>query len=186
MALAAFATGVAYGVRSWIIKDLDKLATLDSLVICWLALQTAVDLLIAGVLSFALYRSRTKIRRTNKVVYRLIRTAIQTGVFSTIFAMGYLVAFLVSPEANFDMLFGFPFGCVYTLTFMDNLIIREGLKEMLSGPVDLNLSNFIWGTQQPRDTLNEIELAPQREPQECSSDDLPMDSYGRKSRELTD
>lgn len=44
-------------------------------------------------MAHVLWRSKTGYRRTDSVIHRLIRGAVQTGVFSTFFAAGDLICF---------------------------------------------------------------------------------------------
>ncbi|KAF5356928.1 hypothetical protein D9756_006506 [Leucocoprinus leucothites] len=100
LALASFSTGVASGIRAWIIVDMTKLNALNTLVTWWLTLQMVVDTSIAVVMAYTLWRSKTGYRKTDSVIHRLIRGAIQTGVFSTIFAAGDLICFICSPKTQ--------------------------------------------------------------------------------------
>ncbi|RDB29913.1 hypothetical protein Hypma_014087 [Hypsizygus marmoreus] len=163
-ALFAFALGVACGTKAWIIKTSSELLVLQPLVTLWLAVQTAIDLVIAGLMARLLYRSRTGFRNTDTVIKRLIRGAIQTGCFAAIFVMGDLIAFLVSTDSNLYGMFAIPLGRIYTNTLMDTLIVRSGLKDLLNGAVDLGdpHTHNIWGesiiSRTPATTSN-IELS---------------------------
>ncbi|KAF9010171.1 hypothetical protein BDQ17DRAFT_1004688 [Cyathus striatus] len=141
LALASFSTGVACGTQAWIIKEAAKLDVLTTQVTWWLGLQTTVDFLIAGLMCWTLWKSRTSYRRTNTVINRLMRGAIQTGFFAAIFAMGDLIAFSTSPTTNFYGMFAIPIGRIYTNTLMDVLNMRDSLQEMLTEPVELSVSS---------------------------------------------
>ena len=58
---------------------------------------------ISGILVTKLYFSRTQFHQTNTVIYRLMRVAIQTGAFATIFAIGDLVSFCEAFPSNCDL-----------------------------------------------------------------------------------
>jgi hypothetical protein len=44
-------------------------------------------------MAYVLWKSRTGFRTTDSVIYKLIRGAIQTGIFATVFAAGDLISF---------------------------------------------------------------------------------------------
>jgi hypothetical protein len=59
-------------------------------------------------------RSRTGFRKTDTVLNRLIRGAIQTGLFTGIFSMADLITFVVLPNTNVYVMFAIPLGRIYT------------------------------------------------------------------------
>ena len=59
-------------------------------------------------------RSRTGFRKTDTILNRLIRGAIQTGLFAGIFSLGNLVSFVVLTGTNFFGMFAIPVGRIYT------------------------------------------------------------------------
>ena len=80
-----------------------------------------------------LSRSRTGIRKTDTILNRFIRGAIQTGLFASIFALGNLICFVVLPETNFYGMFAIPIGRIYTNTLLDTLLCRELLNAVTDG-----------------------------------------------------
>ena len=67
-----------------------------------------------GTLGVILARSRTGFRKTDTVINRLIRGAIQTGLFAGIFSLGDLVTFIRWPNTNMYGMFAIPIGRIYT------------------------------------------------------------------------
>lgn len=85
------------------------------------------------------------------ILNRLIRGAIQTGLFAGIFSMGALITFVVLPSTNLFGMFGIPLGRIYTnvsvvsnkpmlhlilssrQTLLDSLLTRESLKAEMEG-----------------------------------------------------
>jgi len=125
-----FVFGVYSGVRSGVIKEVKNFSPLNPFVICWLGFQTVADLLITAVLSFVLARSRTGFRKTDTVVNRLIRGAIQTGLFAALFALADLFSFVLHKNTNLYAMFAYPIGRIYTNTLLDTLNSRIELKQM--------------------------------------------------------
>ncbi|KAH7886537.1 hypothetical protein F5I97DRAFT_1003507 [Phlebopus sp. FC_14] len=136
MALPSFALGMACGIKAWIIKVLSELPSITPLVIAWLAMQVAVDTFITVTLTIILMRSKTGFRKTDTVVNRLIRGAIQTGLFAGIFSLGDLITFTALPTTNLYGMFAIPIGRIYTNTLLDTLLTRQELKSQMAGTYD--------------------------------------------------
>ena len=98
-----------------------------------------------------LYTSRTLVRQTNTVVYRLIRASVQTGIFCTIFAVGDLIVFRKTPPLEIMLadlalyivvwqqthlcgMFAFPTGRIYSYVSMFQLHL--GAKDKTSDLLD--------------------------------------------------
>ncbi|KAH8094483.1 hypothetical protein BXZ70DRAFT_1034476 [Cristinia sonorae] len=141
LAVPSFALGMACGIRAWIINVLAELVVLGPLVTAWLSMQVGIDMFITVTLSLTLWRSRTGFRRTDTVLNRLIRGAIQTGLFAGIFSMGDLATFLKYPDTNFYGMFAIPIGRIYTNTLLDTLLARDELRDRLGGAMDVEESN---------------------------------------------
>ncbi|KIJ62389.1 hypothetical protein HYDPIDRAFT_136040 [Hydnomerulius pinastri MD-312] len=137
LAIPSFALGMACGIRAWMIKVLSELPSITPMVIAWLAMQVVVDAFITGTLIIILSRSRTGFRKTDTVLNRLIRGAIQTGLFAGIFSMGDLITFVALPTTNLYGMFAIPIGRIYTNTLLDTLLTREELKSQMAGTYEV-------------------------------------------------
>ncbi|KAH8079816.1 hypothetical protein BXZ70DRAFT_960640 [Cristinia sonorae] len=153
LAVPSCALGIACGIKAWMIKVLIKLVVLGPLVTAWLAMQVGIDMFITITLSLVLWRSRTGFRKTDSVLHRLIRGAIQTGLFAGIFSLGDLATFLKYPDTNLYGMFAIPIGRIYTNTLLDTLLTRDELRERLGGAVDMESSNV-------RTKLSDMRWAP--------------------------
>ncbi|EPQ59857.1 hypothetical protein GLOTRDRAFT_126152 [Gloeophyllum trabeum ATCC 11539] len=162
LSLVGFVSGVVAGIRSGIIQDVAGFGVLAPLVICWLGFQTAADLSITFVLSWALYRSRGGIQRTNRILNRLIRGAVQTGLFASIFALGDLFGFLLHRQTNLYAMFAYPIGRIYTNTLLDTLNGRTSLASMNGSGVEFDTESnglrFRGTTRSALDTNANIRL----------------------------
>ncbi|KAF8078980.1 hypothetical protein FPV67DRAFT_89118 [Lyophyllum atratum] len=138
LSFVGFVFGVYSGVMSGVINDVSKFGPLKPFVVCWLGFQTSADLMITFVLSYVLTRSRTGFRKTDTIINRLIRGAIQTGTFSSLFAVGDLVSFTLYGDTNFYAMFAYPIGRIYTNTLLDTLNARLELKKNMSNTVDVD------------------------------------------------
>ncbi|KAJ7131282.1 hypothetical protein C8R44DRAFT_978203 [Mycena epipterygia] len=165
-ALAACGTGFAAAIQSATVisSELAKLTVLQSVIEVNLALQCAVDVLIAIILSIMFSSSKTSFTPMDKVLNRLIRTAIQSGFFTGIFALGTLLSFHFSPGTYLLAMFAFPIGRIYThvkrstrvyiqlrsdisipssQTMMHHFVGREELRNILSNGVNIiPVTNF--------------------------------------------
>ncbi|KAK0445139.1 hypothetical protein EV421DRAFT_340919 [Armillaria borealis] len=140
LSMGNFVAAIIGSVKSWMAKNVYDQRNIKVYLIAWLSIQAGVDIIVAGTLSYALYRARTGYHRTDSVIYRLIRGAVQTGLFACIFAMGHLTAFLISPDTLVYAFFAGSTGRMYSITLMDTLHSRNQLRDALSGTMDVNSS----------------------------------------------
>ncbi|KAJ7913902.1 hypothetical protein B0H13DRAFT_2270994 [Mycena leptocephala] len=130
LSTGGFISGCIAGVKSGIIKEVSKFKSIVPLVICWLTLLSSVDILITAVLTFVLIRSKTGFHRTDTIINRLIRGAIQTGLFVSIFALGDLFSFIFAGKTTFYAMFAYPIGRIYTNTLLNTLNARIVFLQM--------------------------------------------------------
>ncbi|KAF9016161.1 hypothetical protein BDZ89DRAFT_414354 [Hymenopellis radicata] len=140
LSLGTFAGALTSGIKTWRLSSIGDVHSLKNYLYVWQGLQTATDLIVCCTLSYALYRSRTGFEHTDSVIYRLIRSAVQTGVFVVIFAMGHLISYILSPDTLIYSVFAACTGRMYSITLMDTLHCRSQLRAILSGPVDITPS----------------------------------------------
>ena len=69
-------------------------------------------LLVTLVIVFS--RSRTGFRKTNTIINRFIRCAVQTGLFAGIFSLCNLITFVRLPDMSLYGMFAIPLGRIYT------------------------------------------------------------------------
>ncbi|KAL4062145.1 hypothetical protein J3A83DRAFT_4112953, partial [Scleroderma citrinum] len=132
LALITFSLGVGCGIWAWIIHVIAELPRIKSIVIAWLSMQVFLDTLITAVLSITLTRAKTGYPPSDTVVRRLIRGAIQTGLFASIFALGDLICFFALPSSFMYAMFATPIGRIYSNTLLDTLLVRKSLRVQLS------------------------------------------------------
>ncbi|KAI0078275.1 hypothetical protein K474DRAFT_1706666 [Panus rudis PR-1116 ss-1] len=163
--------GIITGIRAMILQELDKLVALEKIIIGWLTLQVSCDFLITGTLIYILWNSRTGFRKTDSVLYRLMRGAIQTGLFAGIFSIADLITFLALPQTNLYGMFAIPIGRIYTNTLLDTLLARDELREKLAASVDMDTtrgaglqqlsgrSTVQWAKREPPVQLTEVSVS---------------------------
>ncbi|KAJ7463562.1 hypothetical protein FB451DRAFT_1492907 [Mycena latifolia] len=139
-ALATCGMGIAAGIQALILSELAKLIALQPVVeaiLLYNALSMSSLLVSCAVLTVIFSRSKTNFGRTDEVLNRFIRTAIQFGFFTAVFALGSLLSFRFSPGTFMIGLFSIPIGRIYTHTMMDYLITREQLRNLLANEGNL-------------------------------------------------
>ncbi|KAF8966590.1 hypothetical protein BDZ97DRAFT_1938450 [Flammula alnicola] len=136
LSVLGFFFAVYAGIYSGILRDVAKFGVLGPFVTCWLVFQTSADILITVVLAIALSRSRTGFRRTDTIINRIIRGAVQTGLFASVFALADLYSFQMHRNTNVYAMFVYPLGRIYTNTLLDTLNARTALKSLGDDPAD--------------------------------------------------
>ncbi|KAH8814729.1 hypothetical protein DL96DRAFT_422876 [Flagelloscypha sp. PMI_526] len=123
----SFVSAFVLGIRALAATDISQWGALVPAAVSWTTLQTLGDIMITGTLIWCLQKSRTGFARTNNILNRLIRGAISTGLFTSIFALGDLLCFTLNRTTNLYIMFVWPIGRVYTITILETLIVRKRL-----------------------------------------------------------
>ncbi|KAH8917472.1 hypothetical protein BT69DRAFT_1354704 [Atractiella rhizophila] len=127
LSFASCVTLTIFNFRFDLIHDRNKLTTI---VIIFLSSSSGTDVLIAAFLTASLlrWRKRTSNLGTKSVIADLIITTVETGTFTSLWALAVLFAFLSKKESNIAPGIAFPLGHGYVLTMMFNLLLRNGPK----------------------------------------------------------
>ncbi|EIW83156.1 hypothetical protein CONPUDRAFT_89135 [Coniophora puteana RWD-64-598 SS2] len=144
LAVPCFVLGMACGIKAWNIKYMAQMVSITNLATAWLVSQVTVDTIVTGVMTYMLSRSRTGFQKTDNVINRLIRGAVQTGLFAGIFSLGDMITFLLWPETNLYGMFAIPIGRIYTNTLLDTLLSRHDLRDQMTGTINMD-SMSAWG-----------------------------------------
>ncbi|KAJ6466971.1 hypothetical protein C8R45DRAFT_1020666 [Mycena sanguinolenta] len=124
----SFATSVlAFGL------PFDQGSRLTPVADSWLALATVNDLALTFSVIYYLYQSRTGYSRTDSVITRLIRSAVESAAFASFFSIMVLIMFTRLPLTGFHLMFSQPMGRIYTSTLLSTLNGRESLRHDLQG-----------------------------------------------------
>ncbi|TFK20007.1 hypothetical protein FA15DRAFT_673921 [Coprinopsis marcescibilis] len=129
--LVTLALGFVCAVKAWSIRLATELAGLRPYLTAWLCLEMAIDVVICGMLLYTLGESRTGFAKSDTVIRRLMRAAIQTGCFAGIFAAITLILFLTKGDTQLFSMFGIPIGRVYSNTLMDTILCRGELRDLV-------------------------------------------------------
>ncbi|KAN0073599.1 hypothetical protein V8E55_012206 [Tylopilus felleus] len=129
LAIPSFILGTIVSIKASIIKVLSEFPWFTPIAVAWLSTQLAVDIFITTTLVIIFSRSRTGFHKTDTILNRLIRCAVQTGLFSGFFSLGNLITFVIFPDTDLYVMFAIPLGRIYTNTLLDILLTRQLLKE---------------------------------------------------------
>ncbi|KAH8831153.1 hypothetical protein DL96DRAFT_1586640 [Flagelloscypha sp. PMI_526] len=143
--LAACVIGITGSIQAGLLADVTKFNTLIPQATAWLSMEASVDILITAILSRALWRSKTGFARTNTIVNRCIRAAIQSGLFSSICAILNLLAFVFWTETFLFTTFNWPLGRIYSNSLLYTLVARKefaAIASASSAPRDSGLESF--------------------------------------------
>ncbi|KAH8828253.1 hypothetical protein DL96DRAFT_1162707 [Flagelloscypha sp. PMI_526] len=186
-----FGLGTIVGIRSFILAKRSgyrELKTLRTMVAIWLGFQVATDLTIngkycllsnvpvsrqidSGYLAFLLSTSRTGFPSTDRLVNRLIKTAIQSGFFCSLFAIGDIIAFATRPTTSLYGIFAIPIGRIYTNALMDTLLVREKSSSPVTydstGSKYLPISRRRQSNQNSRSRSFRIQVCEHDSPHQC-------------------
>ncbi|KZV83565.1 hypothetical protein EXIGLDRAFT_842856 [Exidia glandulosa HHB12029] len=136
LAVAVFCVGFTAAIKMWTFdfsKGLAGFNVAEDLILAWHSLEVALNFLISGALIYVLSRSRTGFKGTDSLINSLIRGAVQTGCFSSIFSLIVIITYTQMPvETSICLIFILPLGRVYSVTLMDTVISREMLKRDIS------------------------------------------------------
>ncbi|KAJ7814787.1 hypothetical protein B0H14DRAFT_2849650, partial [Mycena olivaceomarginata] len=102
----------------------------------WLAITVVNDLSLTLSLIYYLHQHRTGFTKTDTVIRRLMRSALESAAFATFFSIMILIMFTVLPKTGLHLMFSQPMGRIYTST----LNARETLRDGMGGTFELGES----------------------------------------------
>ncbi|TRM58826.1 hypothetical protein BD626DRAFT_180211 [Schizophyllum amplum] len=146
--LAEFGCCLAFASLSLHLKTFVELAELSPLSISVNALAAAGDVLIAVILCTLLHRSRTGFHRSDTIINKLIIFAVNTGVLTSLCAVGSLISITVAGNTFWYIAFFFCMGRLYSNSLLATLNARKMIRGSADGAFsseDNNVSIFAKG-----------------------------------------
>lgn len=142
LSLAQGGCGIAGGVLATLLSNAADFKVLIPVATSWLSIAVFTDVLITVILFFYLRRSKTGFSKTDTIIERLIRTAIETAAVGAIFCIVDVIVFTTRGNTNLHYFFALPQGRIYTNTLMLTLNSRSGLREHLhsNNPQSISLA----------------------------------------------
>ncbi|KAI0265453.1 hypothetical protein BC834DRAFT_970219 [Gloeopeniophorella convolvens] len=139
-------TGTSVSILSWTTtthpwrQHASGLSVFSVLVVFVAISQVLSAVLINGLLMRALHKSRSGFLRSDTVISYLIRQAIQTGLFASIFSIANLVTWRCFRTTNVFSIFSLNLGLLDTMAIMESLLSREMLREWIERPNDTDVT----------------------------------------------
>jgi len=130
--LAQGACGFAGGILATINPDPANFSALLPVATSWISIAVFVDVCITLSLFYFLHRSKTGFKKTDNIIERLIRTAIETSSIGAIFCIIDVIVFTTRIDTNLHFFFALPQGRIYTNTLMMTLNSRATLREEMN------------------------------------------------------
>ncbi|KAF8526947.1 hypothetical protein BU17DRAFT_61922 [Hysterangium stoloniferum] len=92
-----------------------------------LAVAVVTDVILAGCLSFYLYKSRTGFQRSDDMITKLIALTITTGLLTTLSLCLRFAKYVVAPEDFYLLFFNFMLGKLYINSLLTSLNSRAAI-----------------------------------------------------------
>jgi len=148
LALTSTAGGFITGVKVAILKLFALKPELHWPALLWWLTSTAADLLITGTLVRSLSKRKTGFVSTDNVIDKIIRSTVQTGMITSIFAIGDVVCFLALPHTAINFAWDITLAKLYATCLMSTLngraalmnVTTEGSKAYRSALVNSSMS----------------------------------------------
>lgn len=124
---------LAYTIISLQFHTFSEVTRLKGLSLSVNSLAAIGDVVIAGSLCTILYRSRTGFHRSDTIITKLIIFSVNTGLLTSVCALGSLVSILAWPTTFIYIAFYFCIGRLYTNSLLATLNARKKLRELSDG-----------------------------------------------------
>ncbi|KIY72490.1 hypothetical protein CYLTODRAFT_417883 [Cylindrobasidium torrendii FP15055 ss-10] len=125
--VAQFVLAVIYAVKCGTIPA-EEIPSLTNLVTAVNSIGAGLDILIAFVMIAVLLRNRTGFRKTDSVITKLVAYCVNSGLLTSICALGTLLALRIAPNTYIAYPFYFCLGRVYVISLLASLNGRKGIK----------------------------------------------------------
>ncbi|KZO90130.1 hypothetical protein CALVIDRAFT_523162 [Calocera viscosa TUFC12733] len=126
--------GLGTGIGALWLSDISLFYQLEPIAGVWFCTQVACDLLITTTLILTLNKERTGFKYTDSTINRLIRVAVETAAFATIFCVLDMTMFFAESGNNLHLAFALPMGRIYSNTLLATLNSRGTQRELLASP----------------------------------------------------
>ncbi|PPQ95697.1 hypothetical protein CVT26_008380 [Gymnopilus dilepis] len=128
LALLVFITGNAFASKGFVLKTFARLNDVSFYLYTSFAAAVVADTLVALSLCTLLFNSRTGIKRTDSVVKVMMAFVINTGLLTSVCAMGCLVTYAIWPDKFIFMGLYFALSKLYVNSLLASLNARSSLR----------------------------------------------------------
>ncbi|KAI9465031.1 hypothetical protein BJY52DRAFT_1393298 [Lactarius psammicola] len=136
-------TGFFFTAKDFIMKDISKVFHTYYWLSC-AAMGSAllVDILVAGMMCWALYRKKTGFARTDSMIMTLMAYTINSGLLTCLLGTAMTVAFVFAPASMMQVAFFWIMGKCYVNSLLAMLNTRDYVRERSSAENTDNAFNL--------------------------------------------
>lgn len=132
LALVSFGGGTWTTVKLVVIKLFSRKPELHEPALIWFISSCIADVLITAVLVFSLSKRKTGFTSTDDAISKIIRMTVQTGLLTSLFAIGDVVFFMTLPHTALNFLWDLALSKLYTNCLLSTLNARATLNNTTS------------------------------------------------------
>ncbi|KAG9019136.1 hypothetical protein FRB90_006204, partial [Tulasnella sp. 427] len=129
--LTSLASGIASTIMFQNIQRLSRVPEIPGPILVFLIGTAVVDLGIAAVLVWSITRVKSKFRKTETIIGRIIRITFQTSALTATIAVLNVVLYLTLPGEAYHLLPQLIMGKIYVISVMVTLSARSAIREIL-------------------------------------------------------
>lgn len=129
--LTALASGIASTVKFEMVRRLSRVPEIPIPISIFLIGTAVVDLGIASVLIWNITRVKSRFRKTETIIGRIIRLTFQTSALTATIAVLNVILYLALPGEAYHLLPQLVMGKIYVISVMVTLSARTGMREIL-------------------------------------------------------
>lgn len=129
--LTSLGAGFASTIKFQMIKRLSLVPNIPGPILVFLIGTAVVDLYIAIVLIWSITRVKTRFRKTETIIARIIRLTFQTSALTATIAILNVVLYLALPGQAYHLLPQMIMGKIYVISVMVTLSARTGMREIM-------------------------------------------------------
>ncbi|KAL5482979.1 hypothetical protein ACEPAI_9574 [Sanghuangporus weigelae] len=153
LSISSFALSVVFTVKGHQLKTFSRLKEIYALNRSINVINAVTDVSIAAALIYLLNKSRTGFRRSNHIINHLIFYSLNTGLLTSIDAIGSLVGNVVWGDTFIYIFFFVNISRLYTNSFLATLNTRKGIHG-----IDENSNGQSFSVSQSRFHSRAVEL----------------------------
>ncbi|KAJ7793716.1 hypothetical protein B0H14DRAFT_3497788 [Mycena olivaceomarginata] len=124
LSLSSFAAGITVSAKVIAFPEFRSFENFTIVVIVWLVLSAACDIVIAVGMTHALYTRKTGLSAIDGRINQIIRLTLETGALTALTALADVTFFLVFPDDD-ELHRGLPLSALYTCSILAMLNSRE-------------------------------------------------------------
>ncbi|KAH9060506.1 hypothetical protein EDB87DRAFT_1683737 [Lactarius vividus] len=144
VALVVSGNSLSYFVtaKEFALKRFSAVRSLYWLSCLAMASAVLVDILVAGVMCWSLYRKKTGFVRTDSVIMTLMAYTINSGLLTSLLGTAMTVSYIITPSSLIPVAFFWIMGKCYVNSLLAMLNSRDYVREQLSTGNPDNASNL--------------------------------------------